>query len=341
MVRKEVSLETRKRIVRLHGAEGMSYSRIGQLLEVPRSTVASIIQRFKNGGDVINRTRAGRPPILDTGLRRILKRIVDTNPTLSCRQISEILSDNYQVHLKREAVRRAIRLFGYKALVRRRKPDISKKNRIKRMEFAREYVDKPQEFWDKFLFTDESKFNIFGSDGRIKVWRKPWQGLDSRYTAKTVKHNGGGVMVWGCMAANGVGILEFINGIMDQYVYIDVLKRNLGPSVAKLGLGRDYIFQQDNDPKHTSNNALMYLAYNTPHYLRTPPQSPDLNPIEHLWDVLERRIRKHHVTSKNQLKLIITEEWDKIEMDVTRNLVGSMKRRLEEVIRRRGHATKY
>lgn len=103
-------------------------------------------------------------------------------------------------------------------------------------------MDKPQEFWNKFLFTDESKFNIFGSDGRIKVWRKPWQGLDSRYTAKTVKHNGGGVMVWGCMAANGVGMIEFINGIMDQYVYMDVLRRNWKPSVKKLGLGRDYIY---------------------------------------------------------------------------------------------------
>ena len=217
----------------------------------------------------------------------------------------------------------------------------SKTNRLKRLQFAREHVDKPQEFWNKFLFTDESKFNIFNCDGRVKVWRKPWQGLDSRYTAKTVKHNGGGVMVWGCMAGAGVGTMEFVDGIMNQYHYIEILKRNIVPSVTKLGIQADYIFQQDNDPKHTSHNALMYLAYNTPHYVRTPPQSPDINPIEHLWDVLERRIRNRNITGKTMLKEVILEEWAKIGPDVTGNLVGSMKRRLEEIIRQKGHATKY
>ena len=151
-------------------------------------------------------------------------------------------------------------------------------------------------------------------------------------------------MVWGCMSAKGVGQLEFIDGITNQYYYIDILKLNLRPSVVQLGLGTDYIFQQDNDPKHTSHNALMYLAYNPhspPHYLRTPPQSPDINPIEHVWDVLERRIRTHHITSRNHLKSVIAEEWNKIEEDTTRNLVGSMRRRLEEIIRCKGHATKY
>ncbi|KAH8338802.1 hypothetical protein KR067_010016, partial [Drosophila pandora] len=68
----------------------------------------------------------------------------------------------------------------------------------------------------------------------------------------TVKHGGSGVMVWGCMAASGVGNLTFIETIMDQAGYIKILKDNLFESAEKLGLESEYWFQQDNDPKHTA-----------------------------------------------------------------------------------------
>ncbi|GFV27729.1 transposable element Tc1 transposase [Trichonephila clavipes] len=60
-------------------------------------------------------------------------------------------------------------------------------------------------FWKKVIFSDESKFNIFGSDGRRTVWRKPNTALDPKNLRPTVKHGGVSVMVWGCMASNGVG----------------------------------------------------------------------------------------------------------------------------------------
>lgn len=66
----------------------------------------------------------------------------------------------------------------------------------------------------------------------------------------TVKHGGGSVLVWGCMAASGVGKLVFIDGIMDRFVYLNILKNNLHASAAKLGIGMSFAFQQDNDPKH-------------------------------------------------------------------------------------------
>ncbi|GFX08436.1 transposable element Tcb1 transposase [Trichonephila clavipes] len=69
----------------------------------------------------------------------------------------------------------------------------------------------------------------------------------------TVKHGGGSVMVWGCMASNGVGNLVFIDGIMDPKLYIDILNNNLKESAKELGLDGNFIFQQDNDSKHTAD----------------------------------------------------------------------------------------
>lgn len=75
--------------------------------------------------------------------------------------------------------------------------------------------------------------------------------------------------------------------------------------------------------------------------LKTPPQSPDLNPIEHLWDHLEKRIRSHTISSKTQLKEIILTEWGQISGDYTKKLVHSMPSRLNEVLRLKGYPTKY
>ena len=157
----------------------------------------------------------------------------------------------------------------------------------------------------------------------------------------TVKHGGGSVMVWGCMAANGVGNLVFIENTMNKTDYLNILKDNLAQSVEKLGLDRTWVFQQDNDPKHTAKIVKEWLLYHTPKQLDHPPQSPDLNPIEHLWEHLDQQIRKREITSKDSLKSAIMEEWLKISPEVTRKLVESMPRRLQAVIKANGNQTKY
>ncbi|KAH8376336.1 hypothetical protein KR200_002696, partial [Drosophila serrata] len=70
--------------------------------------------------------------------------------------------------------------------------------------------------------------------------------------APTVKHGGGSVVVWGCMAASRVGHLVFIDPTMDHKAYMKVLKDKLHQSASRLGLADDFWLQQDNDPKHTS-----------------------------------------------------------------------------------------
>ncbi|XP_055385582.1 uncharacterized protein LOC129614761 [Condylostylus longicornis] len=114
-----------------------------------------------------------------------------------------------------------------------------------------------------------------------------------------------------------------------------------GRSAKKLVLGSTWVFQQDNDPKHTARVAKEWRLYNDPKQLHSQPQSPDLNPIEHLWDFLEQKIRKHDITGKESLKRVIIEEWHKIPSTVICNLVQSMPRRLEAVLQAKGGPTRY
>lgn len=336
----EIPLETRSIIIKLY-CEGKSMSEIGKIIGRAKSSVQYIIKHHGETGMLKSKARSGRPKILTDAAKRLLVRKVKRNPMISAPKIADELRNDLQIALCDQTVRNVLRENNYHGRTDRRKPFISKVNRKKRLLFAKMYKNKDANFWKRVVFTDESKYNIFGSDGRGKVWRRPNELLRMKNIVSTVKHGGGNVMVWGCMAASGVGKLHFIECTMDRWVYLDVLKTNLRESVTALGIEKDFIFQQDNDPKHTSNIIREWLLYNVPKQLRSPPQSPDLNPIEHLWEELERRIRKHTITSKLSLNACLQQEWQQIGAETTKKLVESMPRRLEAVIKASGNSTKY
>lgn len=245
--------------------------------------------------------------------------MVKKEPKTSSSKICEEIKESSGTKVHPRTVRRVLKNEGYNARVCRKKPFISKVNQKKRLDFAKEFLNHPQSFWNNVLFSDERKFCVYRSDGRVVVWRKAGSELRQKILRTPVKHGGGAVMVWGCMAASGVGELVFIDEIMKKKkLYLKILKENLRKSAENLNLGNDFYFQQDNDPKHTAEMVRLWILYNSPHTLKTPLQSPDINPIEHLWDVLDKRVREHYMTSKRQLKELVQAEWKNTGTDVTR-----------------------
>lgn len=128
---------------------------------------------------------------------------------------------------------------------------------------------------------------------------------------------------------------------MTKEVYQDLLERNLFQSVRKLSLGRRFIFMQDNDPKHTAKIIRTYFKKKKVNTFDWPSQSPDLNPIEHLWDNLERKVRKYHIKNHDDLRKALQDAWDSITTEETGKLVNSMPDRLAAVIQSKGGPTKY
>ena len=158
------------------------------------------------------------------------------------------------------------------------------------------------------------------------------EGLEKEFTIPTVKHSGS-VIVWGCMHTSGVGQIAFIGSRMNAEMDIDILLNNLELSARSLGLGNDFIFQQDNDPKHTSRKAQQFFIKNGINLLKWPPQSPDLNPIEHLWDELNRRIPQQRRRSLQDFRNAIIEIWSKIRPEVTSKLVKSLPNRHLKILK--------
>ncbi len=146
-------------------------------------------------------------------------------------------------------------------------------------------------------------------------------------------------MVWGCMSAAGTEELQFIEGNMNYNMYCDILKQNMMPSLQKLG--RTAVFQQNNDPKHPTKTTTALLMKLKVKVMEWPSMSPDLNPIEHMWGILKRKVEKHHVSNIQQLRDAIMEEWKRMPATNCAALVNSMPRRIKAVLDNNGAPTKY
>ena len=213
-----------------------------------------------------------------------------------------------------------------------------------RLNFAKDHLNwhgiVGEKKWRNILWSDETKINLFGNDCERNVRRPKGKEFHVRFTKKTVKHGGGNIMVWGCFSWNGVGPIFQTTNKMNAVEYKNILENVLLP-YAEEDMPLRWVFQQDNDPKHTSKLVKKCIEDQKINLMTWPSQSPDLNPIENLWCDLKKKLSKQTFSNKEQLWQCVQKTWYEIPKETCRALIESMPIRMTKVMQNKGGYTGY
>lgn len=322
-------------------AKGVSVREVAKRTGISKSKVGELRQSMNlEPSD----TKKGRPAKLSEADDRVISRLIRSGKADTAVQVAQHLNNHSGQTLSASTIRRSLKKQGMKAVVKKKKPMLSKFHRKARLAFAEKYKEYTEEDWKQVIWSDESKINRLGSDGQKYTWKRAGEPLLDREVIGTKKFGGGNIMVWGCMGWTGVGKMVYVEGKMDAEQYCSILDDGLLGTLEKFQLEvEDIIFQQDNDPKHTSKLATKWFQDQNITLLSWPAQSPDLNPIEHLWGILKRKIYDYEFPAEgvDEIWQRAAEAWSRITPEEVQNLISSMPRRIAAVIRAKGGHTKY
>ena len=378
---KELSDFERGEIVGLYKGD-FSYRKIAEILDIPKSTVGEVIKKYNEQGLTTTAPRSGRPKILSEYDKKQLLKITKENRFDTLEELTENFKTTMNISVSGRTVQRTLHEEGYSGHAAKKKPLISEANRKKRYGWCRihkNWITK----WNYIIWSDESRFELFNNDSRNWVWRKKDERYKVDCLKPTVKHSigimvwgcfcnnklGPLVLVEGTLESEKYielleeHLLSFISnlGIEKQGKIVQLKnkvtelksitnktseqEKELQDKKQEISIlqNQQYIFQDDNAPCHASIKTRSWKEDNFIETLSWPAQSPDLNPIESLWNELEIRIRKHkpRPTNKNDFFAALKEEWYKIDESRIIHLVKNMPNRIKAVLKSKGNPTKY
>ena len=195
--------------------------------------------------------------------------------------------------------------------------------------------------WKRVIFSDETQV-VVDSNNRVYVWRRP----DEVWRPECLGPRGNckfSAMLWGCITYQGVGIFTQVWCNINSRKYINILDTYLWPVIARHFPTDEYLFQDDNAPVHAYSETKRWKQENDIKCMTWPSQSPDLNIIKNVWRTIKIHLQSQITDVKNKTQLVakMKEIWISLPRHYIRSLYASIPKRLCQVIRSKGHATKY
>lgn len=214
--------------------------------------VLGAVKHYNDHGTHENIPRKKRSRKTNKRTDKLIVRLAEKNPFMTSVQIKKEPLPG--ITISSRTIRRCLEEAQLYGRVNRKKPLLKKKNRQARLKFAREHINRSINDWKKVLWSDETKVNRVGSNGRVYVRRLKCKENDPKYTMSSLKHGEENIKLWGCFSWYRVAPIVKIDGILDQEKYKDILQNHM-VLFADENLPVTWVFQQDNDPNHTAKSV--------------------------------------------------------------------------------------
>lgn len=310
-------------------------------MNVQRKTLTKLLAKYRRTGSVADLPRQPR--------RRATTAVQDQFIVLShlrqrTRTAVETARETVGTHgqfISSNTVRRRLKSAGLRA----RRPYhgivLTRDHRRARLNWARAHLRFTRADWANVLFTDESRFNVQGSDGRVRVYRRRGERYTEPCVVERDQFRGGSVMIWAGISLHLKTPLVVVRGNLNAARYQDEILRPV--VIPVIHQNRGMTLMHDGATSHTALTTRTLLRQRGVNVLPWPSKSPDLNPIENIWDELGRRVYRSPNPPVNPMELQdrLLQEWANMPVAFFRNYIMSMRSRCLAVIRANGGHTRY
>ncbi|KAK7112332.1 hypothetical protein V1264_011803 [Littorina saxatilis] len=322
--------------------DGVAARQVAQRLAVAPSVIIRLKQRFHATGRVQERQGSGRPRVTTQREDRFILRQAMQQRMATANNIRQRLQATPNTVVSGETIRNRLHNFGLRARRPVRGTTLTANHRAARRAWCTQHVRWQRQQWARVLFTDESRFCLEPADGRIRVWRRHGERFAEGAVLERQRFGGGSVMVWGGISTRLRTPLYHVVGNLTGVRYQnEILQPLVVPALQ--AIGPRAILQDDNAPPHRSAAVNTFIQQARVNRMLWPANSPDLNPIEHMWDELCRRVQQHHPPPANlgQLLQWLQQEWNGVPRVFICNLIHSMHQRCVECLAYNGGHTRY
>jgi transposase len=305
---------------------GISHKEISKKLKVHIKSIPRMLRNYRRRRSTARKIGSGRPKKLNSKQKQSVQTFLKKNPTST----AESLLSSLSLPCSPNTVRNYLKSTGFSYKMPRLIPDLTTEHKIQRLNWAKTH--KNYDF-DRVIFTDECSVWLDIAAGRCWIKR----GTDLMLPRPSGKHK---LHLWGAISAEGKVSLHIFSGILTADRYIVILRENLLAPAHFLFPGT-WVLQQDNDPKHTAKKTKQWLEAHAPAVLPWPSRSPDLNPIENIWGLMKRALKKERYRNLQELENSILDFWGNLSQITVSKCAKSMRKRCSMVIKSKGDILSY